>query len=93
MKDSLNEKKIATLTGRALQDDETFRKEGGFIAERDQYYFQIQQGDHDFLLGFKDMLICLRLLEKMDEIPEIGEKWWMQMATLYGDDILMIESE
>ena len=44
-----------------------------------------------FLIGFKDLLICLRLLEKMGEIPEIGNKWWLRMATLYGNDILMVE--
>ena len=27
----------------------------------------------------------------MGEIPEIGDKWWMQMAALYGNDILMAE--
>lgn len=43
------------------------------------------------LVGFKDLLIALRVLEKMGEIPEIYEKWWLQMATLYGNDILMVE--
>lgn len=83
----------ATVTGLALQDDETFKSEGGFIPERDQYYFQMQQGENRFLVGFKDILICIRLLEKMGEIPEIGEKWWLRMATLYGNDILMLEYE
>ena len=27
----------------------------------------------------------------MGEIPEIGDKWWLQMAALYGNDILMVE--
>ena len=76
--------KIAMLTGTAIQDDETFKSEGGFIPERDQYYFQMQQGENDFLVGSKELLICLRLLEKMGEFSEIGEKWWLQMATLYG---------
>lgn len=87
----LDNSKIATLTGTAVQDNETFKSEGGFIPERDQYYFQMQQGNNVFLIGFKDLLISLRLLEKMGEIPEIGEKWWLQMATLYGNDILMVE--
>ena len=81
------------LIGVAIQDDETFKSEGGFIPERDQYYFQMQQGSNVFLVGFKDLLICLRLLEKMGEIPVIGNKWWLQMATLYGNDILMVEFE
>ena len=83
--------KIAMLTGKAIQDDETFKSEGGFIPERDQYYFQMQQGGNAFWVGFKDLLTCLRLLEKMGEIPEIGDKWWLQMSTLYGNDILMVE--
>ncbi len=83
--------KVARLTGTAIQDDETFKSEGGFIPERDQYYFQMQQGDNVYLVGFKDLLICLRLLEKMGEIPEIGDKWWQRVATLYGNDILMVE--
>ena len=91
MKKMLNEKQIAALTGVAIQDDEAFKTEGGFIPERDQYYFQMQQGENIFLLGFKDILTCLRLLEKMGELPEIGEKWWQQVATLYGNDILMVD--
>lgn len=87
----LDEDKVAMLTGIAIQDDEKFKLEGGFVPERDQYYFQVQQGNNDFFVGFKDLLICLRLLEKMEEIPEIGDKWWLQIATLYGNDILMVE--
>lgn len=87
----LESDKVAMLTGIAIQDDKTFQSEGGFIPERDQYYFQMQQGDNIFLVGFKDLLTCLRLLEKMGEIPTISDKWWLQMATLYGKDILMVE--
>lgn len=87
-----DDRKIAELTGRAIQDDETFKLEGGFVPERDQYYFEVKQGDDVFLLGFKDMLISFRMLEKIGEIPKVGEKWWQQMATLYGRDILMQES-
>ena len=89
MKKLLDENQIAALTGVAIQDDETYKAEGGFVPERDQYYFQMKQGETVFLLGFKDILTCLRLLEKMGELPEIGEKWWQQVATLYGNDILM----
>lgn len=85
--------KIAISTGVAIQDDEVFKLGGGFIPKRDQYYFQMKQGNNIFLVGFKDLLICLRLLEKMEEIPKITGKWWLQMASLYGDDILMVEYE
>ncbi len=44
MKKWLESNKVAMLTGAAIQDDETFKSEGGFIPERDQYYFQMQQG-------------------------------------------------
>ena len=91
MQKLLEKNKVAVLTGAAIQDDETFKLEGGFIPERDQYYFEMQQGDNVFLVGFKDLLTCLRLLEKIGEVPEIGDKWWLQMATLYGNDILMVE--
>ncbi len=83
--------KIATLTGEAVKDNETFKSEGGFLPERDQYYFKMKQGETIFLVGFKDLLISLRLLEKMGEIPKIGEKWWLQMSALYGNDIRMVE--
>lgn len=46
--EKFNETKIATLTGTAIQDDETFKSDGGFVPERDQYYFQMQQGDNTF---------------------------------------------
>lgn len=91
MAEKLDGNKIAMLTGIPIQDDETFKSEGGFIPERDQYYFQMQQGGNVFLVGFKDLLTCLRLLEKMEEIPEISNKWWLRMAALYGNDILMVE--
>ena len=91
MKKQLESNKVAILTGAAIQDDETFKSEGGFIPERDQYYFQIQQGGNVFGVGFKHLLTGLRLLEKMVEIPEIGDKRWLQMSTLYGNDILMVE--
>lgn len=51
----------------------------------------MKQKGNVFLVGAKDLLISLRLLEKMGELPPIGEKWWLQLATLYGNDILMIE--
>lgn len=89
--EKLDKNNVAMLTGVALQDDETFQAEGGFVPERDQFYFEMKQDEHVFLLGFKDMLTCMRLLEKMGEIPKIGEKWWLQMASLYGKDILMVE--
>ena len=79
MKKWLDSNKVAMLTGAAIQDDETFKSEGGFIPERDQYYFQMQQGGNVFLVGFKDLLTCLRLLEKLGEIPEIGDKWWLRI--------------
>lgn len=91
MENKLDNSKIAILTGEAIKDDETFKSEGGFIPERDQYYFKMKQGENIFLVGFKDLLISLRLLEQMGEIPKIGEKWWLQMATLYGNDIRMVE--
>ena len=61
----IDRNKVAMLTGVAIQDDETFKSEGGFTPERDQYYFEMKQGDNVFLVGFKDLLISLRLLEKM----------------------------
>ena len=78
----LDTSKIATLTGKAIQDDETFKSEGGFVPERDQFYF-----------GFKDLLISLKLMEQMQEIPKISGKWWSQIATLYGWDLQMLELE
>lgn len=82
---------LAKITGKAIQDDETFKSEGGFVPERDQFYFEMKLGDDLFLVGFKDLLICLKLLENIGEIPPINYKWWLQMATLYGNDILTIE--
>lgn len=93
MKKIFDRGKVASLTGTAVQDDEIFKSEGGFVPERDQYYFEMKQGDNIFLVGLKDMLICMRLLEEMKEIPKIDGKWWGQMSSLYGKDIFMIESE
>lgn len=89
----LDTSKIATLTGKAIQDDETFKSKGGFVPERDQFYFEMKQGDNVFLVGFKDLLISLKLMEQMQEIPKISGKWWSQIATLYGWDLQMLELE
>lgn len=89
MNTNLDTSKIATLTGKAIQDDETFKSEGGFVPERDQFYFEMKQGDNVFLVGFKDLLISLKLMEQMQEIPKISDKWWSQIATLYGLDLQM----
>lgn len=91
MEKCFKESEIAKLTGTAIQDDEIFKSEGGFVPERDQYYFEMKKGDDTFLVGFKDLLTCLRLLEKMGEIPKVGEKWWLRIAGLYGNDILEME--
>ena len=45
MSKTFKENEIAKLTGTAIQDDETFKSEGGFVAERDQFYFEMKQGD------------------------------------------------
>lgn len=93
MEQQFDASKIAALTGNALQDDETFKSEGGFVPERDQVYFEMRQGGNTFYVGVRDLLICLKLLESMNEIPEIGGKWWSLTASLYGDDLPMIESK
>lgn len=89
----LDSNKIATLTGRAVQDDETFKEEGGFVAERDQFYFEMMQGDNTFYVGLKDMLISIKMLESIAEIPEINAKWWSQMESLYGEEIMPPRAE
>ncbi len=83
---------VARLTGEAFQDDETFKLEGGgFVPDRDQLYFMLQQGDARFALGLKDILMCLSVAKKMGEIPSLPAKWWQQMISLYGNDIVMVD--
>ena len=53
----------------------------------------MKQGDNVFLVGFKDLLISLKLMEQMQEIPKISDKWWSQIATLYGWDLQMLKLE
>lgn len=53
MEKCFDEKKIAKLTGTAVQDDETFKAEGGFVHERDQFYFEMKQGDYVLWLDLK----------------------------------------
>lgn len=93
MEKKIDMEKLAVLTGRAVQDDELFKSEGGFVPERDQFYFEMKQGDNVFLIGAKDILICLRVLAEMGEIPKISEKWWDRLYSLYGDDIFLYEND
>ncbi len=90
-KEKIDTDKIAHLTGDAYQDDESFLSEGGFEPERDQLYFKMKQGDNEFLVGLKDLLICLRLAETMGEVPVCGERWWRAVSRLYGDEMPMID--
>ena len=78
---------------KSLDSDETFKSEGGFVPERDQFYFEMKQGNNVFFVGFKDLLICLKLMEQMQEIPPISDKWWSQIVSLYGNDFLAMEHE
>lgn len=89
--ENLNLTKIANLTGRAIQDDETFKVEGDFVPERDQIYFEMQQGDSTSFLGFKDILLCMRLMEELGEIPRINHDWWNRITSLYGYDLMMVK--
>ena len=50
VKNEMNINKIAKITGKAIQDDETFKSEGGFVPERDQFYFEMKLGDDLFLV-------------------------------------------
>lgn len=81
---------IVVLTGNALQDDETFKTESDFIPERDQVYIEMKQQDNTFLVGAKDILLSLKLLEQLNEVPPINGKWWSQVTSLYGKDFDMI---
>lgn len=91
--EQFDDTKIAKLTGRAAQDDETFKAEGGFVPKRDQFYFELQQSKDGttFLIGLEDILKCLRLMEEIGELPEIGGKWWSQINSLYGYDVSMVK--
>ena len=61
--------------------------------EEKKYLVEMKQGDNVFLVGFKDLLIGLKLMEQMHEIPKISDKWWSQIATLYGWDLQALELE
>ncbi len=82
MEQKIKQKK-AILTGKAVQDNESFLSEGGFVPERDQWYFEMKQNDNTFLVGFRDILIVLKMMEELKEIPEIGNKWWGEVINQY----------
>ena len=42
-----------------------------------------KKNDEEFLLGLKDMLICLQAAEKMNELPELPFSWWRQVWQRY----------
>lgn len=89
--DKIDLNKTAHLTGEAYQDDETFKSEGGFEAERDQLYFKMKQNDNEFLVGLKDLLICLRLAETMGEVPKLENPWWIDVSNLYDEFFPVID--
>lgn len=90
-RDKIDLTKTAHLTGEAYQDDETFKSEGGFEAERDQLYFKMKQNDNEFLVGLKDLLICLRLAETMGEVPKLENPWWIDVSNLYDEFFPVID--
>lgn len=85
----ITREQISMVTGEAMQGDASFNIE----PERDQYYFEMQQEDNRFFVGLKDMLIGLKILENLGEIPKINEEWWLEISTHYGKEILMTNFE
>ncbi|SDB14573.1 hypothetical protein [Eubacterium oxidoreducens] len=62
-----------------------------FDANNDQLYFELEKNGEKILLGLKDLLICLRFAELKGEVMKLPTSWWVQMQSLYGNDILLLD--
>jgi len=73
---------IAKVTGEAVQNE---INDGNFVVERDQLYFALKSDSGEYLLGLSDILRCLKVAEKIGELPELPKGWWTSVRILYGD--------
>lgn len=72
-------KNIAELTGNAFQDDEYI---GEYDVYKEQIYFEMQDEHHKFLIGLRDILLCILFAEEQGLLPEHG-LWWYDVMARY----------
>ena len=70
---------IASPTGDVYKDIK-----GCDLPEGFQLYFIMRDSAHEFALGVKDLLECLKFAEEQGELPPHHEEWWTSVKLRYN---------
>ncbi|SDP01787.1 hypothetical protein [Desulforhopalus singaporensis] len=46
--------------------------------------FSLRDDHHEFSLGMRTILECLKFAEEQGEIPKIPRKWWNKISVRHG---------
>lgn len=49
----------------------------------ENYLFELQDSDHTFFIGLRDILECLKFAEEQGGVPKLSPEWWLQVKFHY----------
>lgn len=49
----------------------------------EKVFFHLQDKTHEFMMGLKDILQCLKFAEDENLVPTLPEEWWSAMNGIY----------
>lgn len=75
----------ANFTEEAYQN-EMAPSDSEYIAEKHQPYYEFEKDGKKFLIGLDQILECLMLAEKIDEIPKLEISFWVNVSEKFGID-------
>ncbi len=50
----------------------------------EELFFAMQDNEHNFSLGLRTVLHCLKLAESNGNIPPLPSKWWISVNNRHG---------
>lgn len=57
-----------------------------YIPEKHQPYYEFEKDGEKFLIGLDQILECLMVAEKVNEIPKLGISFWVNVSEKFGVD-------
>mgnify|MGYP007102061223 CR=1 FL=1 len=82
---------IASLTNEAYQYRD--RESCGFNGTTEQLFFEMKDNYHTFVVGLKDILMCMEFAIEQGELPTIPLGWWVDVKLRYGIELVTEEEE
>lgn len=57
-----------------------------YIPEKHQPFYEFEKDGEKFLIGLDQILECLMVAEKVNEIPKLGISFWVNVSEKFGVD-------